>query len=142
MIRPKNEPEDLLSSITKNCLCEQTHTKPEEILEFKLNKSRETYHFNPLIEFKEDWMIGLTNLEVCNSIFNITEENEFELYKFPDENAGGVSYEKARDEIGKDLDFSDNTASALQDDIICPNIIEEYKEQVRKRMKDDKYMDI
>ena len=33
-------------------------------------------------------MIGLTDLEVYNSISNITEENNnFELYNFPDEKA-------------------------------------------------------
>ena len=38
MTRPKNETEDLLLSITKNCetLIEQTHTKPQETLEFKV----------------------------------------------------------------------------------------------------------
>ena len=42
MIRPKNETEDLLLSITKNCetLIEQTHTKPQETLEFKMIKPR------------------------------------------------------------------------------------------------------
>ena len=37
MIRTKNQTEALLLSITKNCetLIEQTHTKPEETLEFK-----------------------------------------------------------------------------------------------------------
>ena len=36
MIKPKNETEDLLLSITKNCetLIEQTHIKFEETLEF------------------------------------------------------------------------------------------------------------
>ena len=45
MIRPKNETEDLLLSITKNCktLIEQTHRKAEETLEFKMNKSKETF---------------------------------------------------------------------------------------------------
>ena len=88
MIRPKNETEDLLLSITKICETpiEQTHRKPEETLEFKMNKSRETFNFKPLIQIKEDWMLGLTDLEVYNSIFNITEENnKFKLYKFPDE---------------------------------------------------------
>ena len=143
MIRPKNETEDLLLSITKNCetLIEQTHRKPEEILEFKMTKSRETFHFNPPIQVKEDWMLGLVDLEVYNSIFNITEKNnKFELYKFPDEKAGGVTYEKVRDEIERDLDISDITAADLQDDIIAPIIIEEYRKQVTKRMNDDKYM--
>ena len=78
-----------------------------------------------------------------NSIFTITEENiKFELYKFPDEKAGGVTFEKVRDEIEKNLDISDITAADLQDDIIAPIIIEEYKEQVTKRMKDEQYMNI
>ena len=77
MIRPENETEDLLLSITKNCetLIEQTHRKAEETLEFKMIKPRETFHFKPPIQFKGDWMIGLTDLEIYNSIFNITEEN-------------------------------------------------------------------
>ena len=145
MIRPKNQTEDLLLSITKNCetLIEQTHTKPQETLEFKMTKPREIFHFKPPIQIKGDWMIGLTDLEVYNSIFNITEENnKFELYKFPDEKAGGVTYEKVRDEIEKDLDIEDITAADLQDDIIGPIIVEEYKEQVTKRMNDEQYMNI
>ena len=145
MIRPKNQTEDLLLSITKNCetLIRQTHRKPEETLEFKMTKPRETFHFKPPIQIKGDWMIGLTDLEVYNSIFNITEENnKFQLYKFPDEKAGGVTYEKVRDEIEKDLDIENITAADLQDDIICPIIVEEYKEQVTKRMNDEQYMNI
>ena len=128
MIRPKNETEDLLLSIIKNCetLIDQTHRKAEETLEFKMVKPRETFHFKPPIQIQGDWMIGLTNLEVYNSVFNITEENnKFELYKFPDEKSGGVSYIKVRDEIERDLDISDITDVDLQDDIIGPIIIEE-----------------
>ena len=145
MIKPRNETEDLLLSITKNCetLIEQTHRKPEETLEFKMVKPKETFHFKPPIQIKGDWMIGLTDLEVYNSIFNITEENNnFKLYKFPDEKAGGVTYKKVRDEIEKDLDIEDITAADLQDDIIGPIIIEEYREQVEKRMNDEQYMNI
>ena len=52
MIRPKNETEDLLLSITKNCetRIEQTHTKPQETLEFKMIKQRQIFHFNPPIQ--------------------------------------------------------------------------------------------
>ena len=82
--------------------------------------------------------MGLTDLEVY-----ITEENNnFELYKFPDEKAGGISYTKVRDEIEKDLDILNITTTDLQDDIRGPIIIEEYKEQVTKRMKDEQYMNI
>ena len=56
MIQPKNETEDLLLSITKNCetLVQQTHRKPEETLEFKMTKQRETFHFIPPIITKGD----------------------------------------------------------------------------------------
>ena len=87
LIRPKNETEDLLLSITKNCetLIKQTHRKPQETLDFKLTNPRETFHFNPPIRTKEDWMLGLIDLEVYNYFFNITKENnKFELYKFLD----------------------------------------------------------
>ena len=82
---------------------------------------RQTFHFNQPIQINADWMIGLTDLELYNSIFIITEENNhLELYKFPDERSGGVSYIKVRDEIVRDLDISDITASDLEDDIIAP----------------------
>ena len=40
IIRPKNQTEDLLISITKNCerLIEQLQRKAEDTLEFKMNK--------------------------------------------------------------------------------------------------------
>ena len=38
------------------------------------------------------------------------------------------------------MDISDITAADLQDDILGPNIIKVFKEQVTKRMKDDKYI--
>ena len=110
MIRPKNETEDLLLSITKNCetLIEQTHRKVEETLEFKIIKPRKS----PPIQVKGDWLIGLTDLEVYNSTFNMTEENnKFELYNCPDEKSGGISYIKVRNESEKDLDIEDITAT-------------------------------
>ena len=88
-------------------------------------------------------MTGLTDLEVYNSIFIIREENnKLQLYKLPDEISSGITYEKVRDEIERDLDTSDITAADLQDDLIAPIIIEECKEQVTKRMKNELYMKI
>ena len=145
MMRPKNDLEDLLLSKTKKCetLIQQTHRKPEETTEFKLIKPREKIHFIAPVQTKGDWMIGLTDLEVYNSILNVTEENnKFELHKFRDEKAGDVSYTKVRDEIEKDLDISDIRAVDLQDDLTAPNIIDEYREQVTKRMKYGQYMNI
>ena len=64
MIRPKNETEDLFIWITKNCetVIEQILRKPQEKIEFKMNKPRETFHFNPPIKIRGDWMLGLTTL--------------------------------------------------------------------------------
>ena len=87
MIRPKNETEDLLLSITKSCetLIHQIHSRPEETLEFKMIKPREKIHFNPPLQVEDDWMLGLVELEICIFIFNITENNnKIKLYKYPD----------------------------------------------------------
>ena len=145
MIRPRSEIEDLLLSKTKNCetIINQRHRKAEETMEFKMIKSKQTLHFNPPIQRKEDWILGLIDLEVYNSIFNITEQNnKFDLYKFPGIEAGNFSYERVRDAIEKDLNISDITDADLQDDLIGPIIIEEYQEQVTKRIKDEQYMNI
>ena len=128
MIRVKKGTDGLLLSISKNCerLIEQPHRKAEETLEFKMVKPRKTFHFKPPIQVKVDWMLGLTGLEVYNSIFKITEENnKLKFYKFPDEKSGGISYIKARDEIEKDLDISDITTTDLEGDIIGRIFFEE-----------------
>ena len=104
MNRPKNETEDLLLSITKNCekLLEQTHRKSEEVLELKMIKRRETFHFKPPPQIKRDWMIGLISLEVYNSIFNINQgNNNFELYT---DTFDKFSFTERRDELEEILD--------------------------------------
>ena len=83
MMRPKNETEYLLLSITKNCETpiKQTHRKAEETLEFKLNKSKQIFRFNQPIPIEGSWILGLTTLEVYLSLFIITDKNnKFELY--------------------------------------------------------------
>ena len=78
-------------------------------------------------------MIGLTSLDVCNSVFNRTKENnKFEIYKFPEEKIRSVSYEKVGDEIENDLGISNITAVDLPDDTLGPIIIDEYRDQVTK----------
>ena len=85
MIQSKKKTQDLLLSFIKSCetLIEQTHTKPQETSEFKLTKSRQSFSFKPSNNLGLDSkvMIGLTILEVINSIFNVTEEkNKFDFY--------------------------------------------------------------
>ena len=59
MIRPKNEIEGLLLSITKNCetIIEQTDRKVGETLLYKITKLRKTFHFNPPIQIKANRML-------------------------------------------------------------------------------------
>ena len=125
MIRPKNETENLLLSLTKNCetLIEQTHRKPEETLEFKMTKPRETFHFNTSIQTKGDWMLGLIDLEVYNSIFNITKENnKFELYT----DTFDEFFLELKDEVGEILNISNITDDHLEDETLALRIAETY----------------
>ena len=124
MIRPKTETDDLLLSITKNCqtLVQKTHRKPQETLDFKMFKPRETFHFRPSIHTKEDWMLGLIDLEVYNSIFNITKENNrFELYT---DTFDEFSFLELKDEFEEILKIPNITDSHLEDETIVPHIIE------------------
>ena len=82
VVRPINQTEDLLVLITKICetLIYQTHTRPQETLDFALTESRKKFHFRPPISLEGSWMLGLSSLEIHNSVLNITEEsNKFEL---------------------------------------------------------------
>ena len=118
MIKPKNEIEDLLLSITKNCekLVEQTHRKREETLEFKMIKPRETIHFNPPIHIKGDWMIGLVDLEIYKPVFNITKENnKFELCT---DTLDEFSFEELKDEVEEILNIPNITDDHLEDETI------------------------
>ena len=140
MIRPKNETEDLLLSITKNCqtLIKQTHTKPQETLEFKMIKPKETFHFKPPIQVKGDWMIGLVNLEVYNSIYYITEENnKFELYR---DMSAKFGFLELKDELEEILNISHITNEHLDDEVLGQRIIDEYIKLSRERMNTDRYM--
>ena len=104
MIRPNNEAEDLLLSKAKNCqpMIDQTHTKAEETLEFKMNQPRKTFHFKPSIQIQGSWMIGLTSLEVYNTIFDITERNnKCELYRVSSNKFGFLELKDEPEEILK-----------------------------------------
>ena len=139
MIRPKNETEDLLLSITKNCetLIKQTHRKAEETLEFKLIKSRETFHFKPSIQVKENWMLGLVDLEVYNSIFNITEEiNKFEIDR---DTPTKFQFLDLKDELEEILGIPHITRDHLLDDETASRIIDEYHKLSQEKKYSDGY---
>ena len=70
---------ELLLLIKKHTdtLIEQTRTKPQETLEFKMDKQMQTFSFNPPINLIEEgkWLLATSSFECTNSVFNITNEN-------------------------------------------------------------------
>ena len=79
---------ELLLLIKKHTdtLIEQTKTKPQETLEFKMIRSKQTFSFSPPINLIEEgkWLLGVTSLECTNSVFNITNENNSFSITIPD----------------------------------------------------------
>ena len=70
---------ELLLLIKKHTdtLIEQTKTRAQETLEFKMNKQRQTFSFNPPINLIEEgkWLLAVSSFECTNSFFNITDDN-------------------------------------------------------------------
>ena len=70
---------ELLLLIKKHTdtLIQQTRTKPQETLEFKMNNRKQTFSFSPPKSlFEEDkWLLAVSSFECTNSAFNITDEN-------------------------------------------------------------------
>ena len=69
---------ELLLLIKKHTdtLIENTKTRPQETLEFKMNKQMQTFSFNPPINLIEDkWLLAVSSFECTNSVFKITDEN-------------------------------------------------------------------
>ena len=70
---------DLLLLIKKHTdtLIENTRTRSQGTLEFKMNKQMQTFSFNPPINLVEEgkWLLGVSSFECTNSVSNITNEN-------------------------------------------------------------------
>ena len=114
---------ELLLLIKKHTdtLIEQTKTKPQETLEFKMNKQMQTFPFNPPINLIEDkWLLGVSSLECANSIFNINNENNSFSIIVPG-HYETESDQKTIDELNKLLELRSQ------------NGIELHVEQVRKK---------
>ena len=84
--------ESLLLSIAKSNqeYVENTHSKPQETLEFKMNKQKESFSFDVPLELPEQWMMGVTSLEVYNSVYNITNKNNSFQIQLTDEQLNGI----------------------------------------------------
>ena len=115
---------ELLSLIKKHTdvLIEQTKTKPQETLEFKMDKQKQTFSFNPPINLLEEgkWLLAVSLFECTNSVFNITNENNSFSIIIP----GHYETESAQ----KTIDELNNLL-----ELRSQNGIELHVEQVRKK---------
>ena len=111
----------LLVENNTDTLIEQPKTKPQETLEFKMNKQMQTVSFNPPINLVEEgkWLLKQP-FKATNSVFDTTDENN----SFPITTPGhwnSESAEKTFDELNKLIDLRSE------------NDIELHVEQVRKK---------
>ena len=99
---------ELLLLIKKptDTLIEQTKTKPQETLEFKMNKQMQTFSFNPPINLFEQrkWLLGVSFFECTKSVFNISNENNSFSIIIPG-HYETESAEKTIDELNKLLEL-------------------------------------
>ena len=67
----------LLNKRDTDTLIEQTRTRPQETLEFKMNKQKQIFSFNPPINLVEQdkWLLAVSSFECTISVFNKTNEN-------------------------------------------------------------------
>ena len=99
---------ELLLLIKKHTdtLIQQTKTRPQETLEFKMNKQLQTFSFNPPINLLEKgkWLLAVSSFECTNSVFNITNENKSFSIIIPG-HYQNKSDEKTIDDLNKLLEF-------------------------------------
>ena len=101
-------------------------------------KPRETFHFTPSISIEGEWMLGLTGLEVYNSIFDIKEENnKFEIYR---DMTNKFGFLELKDEIEEILKISHITDDHLNDEILGPRNIDEFIKLSTEKKNTDGYM--
>ena len=78
---------ELLLLIKKHTdtLIQQRKTRPQEVLEFKMNKGMETFSPSPPTNSIEEgkWLLAVTFFETTNSVFIITDENNSFLITTP-----------------------------------------------------------
>ena len=57
-------------------LIQQTKTKPQETLDFVMDKQMQSYSFSPAINLFEEgkWLLGVTSFECTISVFTIIDE--------------------------------------------------------------------
>ena len=99
---------ELLLLIEKHTdtLIEQTKTKTQGTLEYRMNKQMKKFLFPPPINLVEEgkWLLGGTSLECTNSVFNINNENNLFSIFIPG-HYQNKSDEKTIDDLNKLLEL-------------------------------------
>ena len=144
----------LLIKNNTDTLIEQTKTKPQETLEFKMIKQMQTSSFNTPINLLEEgkWLLGVYSFECTNSLFNKTNENNNFSITIPD-HWQNESAEKATDEPNKLLELKSLELHVKEVRKIGHQIIigdkeytgsdfDTYKEELLEELKNVKYNDL
>ena len=82
-------------------------------------------------------MIGLTSPEIYISIYNITENNKFELYTGFLETE--LSYTTMKDKVAEVLGLSDISSEDLENEILGRDIIKIYRKLMTEKSETDGY---
>ena len=83
-------------------MIEQTKTKPQETLDFKMKKQLESFSSNPPINLIEEgkWLLGVASFERKKPVFNIANANNRFSITIPD-HWNSQFAEKTIDELKK-----------------------------------------
>ena len=147
---------ELLLLIKKHTdtLIEQTKTKPQETLEFKMNKQMQTFSFNPPINLVEEgkWLLGVTFFACTNFVFNITDENNSFSIIIPG-HYQNESDEKTINDLNKLLELKSlelhvdevkkrGNKIKIADKEYKLSDFDNQKNEILQELKNDKYIDL
>ena len=147
---------ELLLLIKKHTdtLIEQTKTKPQETLEFKMKKQMQTFSFNPPINLLEEgkWLLAVSSFECVNSVFNITDENNSFSIIIPG-HYQNESDEKTIDDLNKLLELKSlelhveevrkrGNIIKIADNEYKLSDFDNQKYEILEELKKDKYNDL
>ena len=147
---------ELLLLIKKHTdtLIQQTRTKPQETLEFKMNKQMQMFSFNPPINLVEEgkWLMAVSLFDCTNSVYNITNENNSFSIIIPG-HYETESAEKTIDDLNKLLELKSlelHVKEITKRSKIIKSRDKEYKlsdfdnqkYEILQELKNDKYIDL
>ena len=147
---------ELLLLIKKHTdtLIEQTKTKPQETLEFKMDKQMQTFSFNPPINLFEEgrWLLAVSSFECTKSVFNITNENNSFSIIIPG-HYQNKSDEETIDELNRLLELRSqngielNVEQVRKKGLILINdyslsSLDMFKDEILEDLKNAKYNDL